>query len=112
MRDALGADNPLVRKVLNGKTAGEAAKDLIANTRLEDVSVRKQLYLGGMAAVQASTDPLIVLMRDIDPDARSLRKQYDDRVDAVERRARAAISRTHFAHSGYDQHPTPLLPCA
>ena len=105
MRDALGADNPVVRKVLNGKTPGEAAKDLIANTRLEDVSVRKQLYQGGMAAVRVSTDPLIVLMRDIDPDARTLRKQYDDRVDAVEGRAGAAISRTHFAHSGYDQPP-------
>jgi hypothetical protein len=105
MRDALGAENPVVRKVLNGKTPEEAAKDLIANTRLEDVSVRKQLYQGGTAAVQASTDPLIALMREIDPDARALRKQYDDKVDAVERRAGASISRTRFAHSGYDQPP-------
>jgi Peptidase S46 len=105
MRDALGADNPVVKKVLTGKTPEDAAKDLIANTRLEDVSVRKQLYEGGPSAVQASTDPLIVLMRDIDPDARSLRKQYDDQVDAVERRAGAAIARTRFARSGYDQPP-------
>jgi hypothetical protein len=105
MRDALGADNPVVRKALNGKTPEEAAKDLVASTRLEDVSVRKQLYEGGASAVQASNDPLIVLMRAIDPAARDLRKQYDDQVDAVERRAGAAIARARFARSGYDQPP-------
>jgi hypothetical protein len=105
MRAALGAENAVVQKILNGKTPEDAARDLVANTKLEDVSVRKQLYEGGTAAVQASTDPLIVLMRDIDPQARDLRKQYDDQVDAVERRAGAAIARARFAHSGYDQPP-------
>jgi len=105
MRDALGTENPVVRKVLNGKTPEDAAKELIANTKLEDVSLRKQLYQGGTAAVEASNDPLIMLMRDIDPDARDVRKQYDDKVDAVERRAGAAINRTRFAHSGFNQPP-------
>jgi hypothetical protein len=105
MRDALGAENPVVRKVLNGKTPEDAAKDLIANTKLDDVAMRKQLYKGGTSAVEASNDPLIVLMRDIDPDARELRKQYDDKVDAVERRAGAAINRTRFARSGFNQPP-------
>jgi hypothetical protein len=44
-------------------------------------------------------------MREIDPDAREVRKQYDDKVDAVERRAGAAINRTRFAHSGFNQPP-------
>ena len=105
MRDALGTENPVVRKVLNGKTPEDAAKELIANTKLEDVSLRKQLYQGGTAAVEASNDPLIMLMRDIDPDARDVRKQYDDKVDAVERRAGAAINRTRFAHTGFNQPP-------
>ncbi len=39
MQDALGKDNPDVQKVLQGKTPAEAAKDLIANTKLEDVAV-------------------------------------------------------------------------
>ena len=105
MRDALGAENPVVRKVLNGKTPEDAAKDLIANTKLDDVSVRKQLYQGGTAAVVSSNDPLIALMREIDPDAREVRKQYDDKVDAAERRAGAAINRTRFAHSGFNHPP-------
>ena len=94
-----------MQKVLNGKTPEEAAKDLITNTKLDDVAVRKQLYEGGQSAVQASTDPLIVLMRDIDPDARDLRKQYDDKVDAVERRDGATIAKARFARSGFNQPP-------
>ena len=105
MRDALGADNTAVQKALNGKSPEDAAKDLIANTKLEDVAVRKQLYEGGTAAVQASTDPLIVLMRAIDPDARAVRQQYDDKVDAVERRDGAAIAKARFATSGFNQPP-------
>ena len=96
---------PCVKQVLNGKSPADAAQDLIANTKLDDVSVRKQLYEGGAAAVQASTDPLIVLMRNIDPAARELRKQYDDRSMPSRRRAGAQIARTRFAHSGYDQPP-------
>ncbi len=105
MRDALGAENAFVSKILNGKAPEDVARALIANTRLDDVAVRKQLYAGGTAAVEASTDPVIVMMREIDPPAREVRKQYDDQVDAVERSAGAAIARARFAHSGYNQPP-------
>jgi hypothetical protein len=105
MQQALGADNPDVQKVLNGKTPGEVAKEAIANTKLEDVAVRKQLYEGGVAAVQASTDPLIVMMRAIDPDARALRKRYEDQVDSVERRDGAVIAKARFEKSGFTEPP-------
>jgi hypothetical protein len=105
MQESLGKDDPVVRKVLHGNTPEEAAKDLIANTKLEDVTFRKQLYEGGTATVQASTDPLIALMRAIDPDARALRKQYDDQVDAIERRDGASIAKARFAESGFNQPP-------
>src|SRR5579864_5184211 len=85
MQDVLGKDNPNVKSVLQGKTPAEAAKDMIANTKLEDIAVRKQLYEGGQEAINASTDPLIVAMRAIEPDARSTRKDFDDNVDSVVR---------------------------
>ena len=47
-----------------GKTPADLAKYLIDNTKLDDVAVRKQLYKGGKAAIDASTDPLIKLMRE------------------------------------------------
>jgi hypothetical protein len=105
MQDALGKDNPDMQKVLQGKTPAEAAKDLITNTKLEDVAVRKQLYQGGQAAVDASSDPLIVLMRAIDPDARAARKQFEDKVDAVVRRDGTIVAKARFAQSGFAQPP-------
>ena len=73
MQTALGNDNADVQKILQGKSVGEAAKDLISSTRLDDVAVRKELYEGGQSAIESSTDPLIVAMRAIDPDARASR---------------------------------------
>ena len=105
MQDTLGKDNPDVQKVLQGKTPADAAKDLIGNTKLDDVAVRKQLYEGGKAAVDASTDPLIVAMRAIDPDARAARKEFEDRVDSVVRRDGGAIAKARFAQSGFTQPP-------
>ncbi|MGC2474807.1 MAG: S46 family peptidase [Candidatus Sulfotelmatobacter sp.] len=105
MQDALGKDNADVEKFLQGKTTADAAKDLIANTKLEDVAVRKQLYEGGKAAVDASTDPMIVAMRAIEPDARSVRKEFDDKVDSVVRRDGTVIAKARFAQSGFAQPP-------
>jgi hypothetical protein len=105
MQEALGKDNPNVEKVLQGKTPSDAAKDLISNTKLDDVAVRKQLYEGGQAAVDASTDPLIVAMRTIDPSARAVRKEYDDKVDSVARRDGTVVAKARFAQSGFAQPP-------
>jgi Peptidase S46 len=105
MQSALGADNPVVKNVLNGKTPDEVAKEVVANTKLDDVAIRKQLYEGGTAAVEASTDPMIVLMRSVDPEARAVRKKYDDQVDAVERRDGAAIAKARFAAHGFTEPP-------
>jgi len=105
LQEALGADDPAVKVALNGKSPEEAAKDLIGGTKLEDVAVRKRLYEGGQAVIEASTDPLIVLMRNVDPLARAVRKRYDDDVDAVERREGALIAKARFAQSGFNQPP-------
>ena len=105
MQDALGKDNPDVQKVLQGKTPADAAKDMIADTKLDDVAVRKQLYEGGQAAIDASTDPLIVAMRAIEPSAREVRKQFDDKVDSVVRRDGTIIAKARFAQSGFTQPP-------
>ena len=105
MQESLGHDNPAVRNLLQGKTPADVAKDLVANTKLDDVAVRKQLYEGGKAAIDASTDPMIVMMRSIDPDARTARKEFEDKVDSVVRRDGGAIAKARFAQSGFNQPP-------
>jgi hypothetical protein len=63
------------------------------------------LYKGGKTAVDASTDPLIVVMRATDADARAARKEFEDKVDSVVRRDGAAIAKARFAQSGFTQPP-------
>ena len=105
MQEALGPEDAAVKASLGGKSPAEAATALIAGTKLEDVALRKQLYEGGKAAVDASTDPLIALMRKVDPEARAIRKRFDDEVDAVVRRDGATIARARFAQTGFTQPP-------
>jgi Peptidase S46 len=105
MQTALGNDNADVQKILQGKTASEAAKELIGKTRLDDVAVRKEIYQGGQPAVDASTDPLIVVMRAIDADARAPRRDYEDKVESVVRRDGSTIAKARFAQSGFNQPP-------
>jgi hypothetical protein len=97
--------NPLVKRVLNGQTPAQLAANLISGTKLQDIAVRKQIYEGGQAAIQASTDPLIVLMRQIDPDARVVRKQFDDQVDSVVRQDGGTIAKIRFATAGTSTYP-------
>jgi hypothetical protein len=105
MQQALGADNSAVKAALNGKTPEEAAQYLIENTRLQDVAVRKELWNGGKAAIEASTDPLIVLMRQIEPEAVQVRKQYEDQVESVARRDGALLAKARFAMGGLSEPP-------
>jgi hypothetical protein len=63
MIELLGADNALAKQIMNGKTPEVRAAELIAGTKLKDVAARKELATGGLKAIEASTDPMIVLAR-------------------------------------------------
>jgi hypothetical protein len=104
MKEKMSA-SPVVARVLQGKAPAELAQYLIDNTKLDDVAVRKQLYEGGKTAIEASTDPLIKIMRDIEPESRSVRKQYDDEIDAVVRRDGGTIAKIRFATEGTASYP-------
>ena len=105
MQQVLGADNDAVKAALAGKTPEERAKEVIDGTQLQDVAFRKHLYEGGKTAVDASNDPLIVMMRDVDPYARAVRKRYDDEVDPVLRTNAGNIAKLLFAQGGLSVPP-------
>ena len=105
MVELLGADNPLVKQVLNGKTPEARADEMITGTKLGDVAVRKELAAGGKAAIDASTDPMIVVARMIDAKAREVRKRYESELTGVERANYAKIARALFETEGTKLYP-------
>jgi hypothetical protein len=105
MQEQLGANNDVVKMALAGKSPEERAKELIAGTKLDEVAFRKQLYEGGKAAVNASTDPLIVLMREVEPTASALHQRDEDEVQSVLRRNGGDIGKALFARDGFNVPP-------
>ncbi len=105
MREWLGPDAPIVRQLLSKESPDTLADKLVDGTKLADPAVRKQLWDGGAAAVNASTDPMIVLAREVDAEARAVRKSYEDEVEAPVDAASEKIARARFKIYGTSEPP-------
>lgn len=105
MREWLGPDHPIVRSLLAKESPDELAARLISGSKLADPAERKRLWTGGPAAVAASTDSMIVLARSVDKDARAVRKQYEDEIEAPTTVASEKIARARFAAYGTEVYP-------
>jgi Peptidase S46 len=105
MREWLGPDDPLVRRLLSRESPDALAARLIAETKLDDAEVRKRLWQGGRAAVDASLDPMIEVARSVDADARAVRRQYDDEVEAPTAAAAQRIAAARFNAYGTNVYP-------
>ncbi len=71
-----GAEDPLVRSVLDGKPPGQRAEELVDSTSLLPVENRKALW----KKESPSSDPMIRLAEMVDTEARKLRTRYEERV--------------------------------
>ena len=105
MREWLGADDPYVRAMLGNDSPQAVAERIVSGSKLADPAVRKALYDGGPAAVAASTDPAVVLMRGVDDAARAIRKQYEDEVQAPLRLNDEKVAQADFALHGLATYP-------
>ena len=99
-----GAENPLVKKVLAGKSPHSRAVELVTGTKLKDVTVRKDLYNKNAAGLQAAHDPMIDLARLIDASARETRKIYNAQ-DEIKKQAYSEIAKARFAIQGASTYP-------
>src|SRR5919197_1090199 len=102
MREELGADDPLVKKVLGKASPAEVAAALVKGTKLKDVAYRKHLWDGGKAAVAAAAedDAMIEMALRVDPDARAVRKKYEDEIEAVLKRNGELVAKARFEVHG------------
>jgi hypothetical protein len=104
-REYLGADDPQTKLLLGKESPEGLAARLVAGTKLADPAVRKALWSGGQAAINASTDPMIVYARSIDANDRDLQKRFDEQVDAPLTAAQAKLADARFAAYGDTVYP-------
>ena len=73
-------------------------------TKVKDVALRKKLYEGGKAAVDAAKDPMIELARLVDADARAVRKIIETQTE-VKQQAHFQIAKARFLLEGTSNYP-------
>jgi Peptidase S46 len=102
--EKFGASDPLVQKVLAGKSPHERALELVNGTKLKDMAVRKSLYAKDAAALQAAHDPMLDLARMIDGPAREARKAHQTQ-EEIKKQAYAEIANARFVVEGTNNYP-------
>ncbi len=105
LREYLGPDSRYVKRVLGDASPAQRAAALVEGSRLDEVDYRRQLWEGGADAVAASDDPMIRLALAVDDDARTLRKRYEDEVEAAQTRGEEMIADARFRIYGTDTYP-------
>jgi hypothetical protein len=105
LREELGPDHPFVKKVLGKESPLSLATRVVNGTQLRDPKVREQLFKGGKQAISASQDPMIKLAELVDPDARAVRKNYEENIDAVIKKNSELVAKAKFEVYGTNVYP-------
>ena len=105
LREEMGPDRPIVRKVLGRDSPEDLAQRLVKGTALKDTAVRKELFEGGLAAVTGSTDPMILMVRLVDPDARRIRRTHEDEIESVLKKNGELLAKARFELGGTGDYP-------
>jgi hypothetical protein len=105
LREQLGADDPVVKKVLGKQSPQAVARKAVTGTTLASPKVRRQLYQGGPAAIRGSKDPMLELIRSLEDEARAVRKRYEEEVESVVDKNGELIARARFEAYGTSTYP-------
>ena len=112
-RQELGTDDSFVSAVLGDRSPANVAAQLVRNTGLADVDTRRALVAGGADAVTRSDDPMIAIVRRLDPQRRADEEAFRTSVESVLEESGAVLARARFEAYGRAVHPdatfTPRL---
>jgi hypothetical protein len=105
VRERIGLDDPATKALLGTRSPDEVASSAIDGTRLHEPEVRTALMKAGRAGIEASSDPLIVLARTVDPFTREARLRLENEVDSVIDRNTELVAQALFATRGESVYP-------
>jgi len=103
--EKLGANDAYIQAVLQGGDLDQTVNSLVDGTKLGDVAFRKSLIDGGEAAVAASTDPMIVTARRVDPIVRETTRRIRDTFGSVLTKEGEKLGKARFLVYGKDAYP-------
>jgi hypothetical protein len=104
-QEKLGQKDAYVQAILQGGDVDKTVNALVDGTKLADPAVRKALIEGGEAAVAASTDPMIVAARRVDPIVRESNRRIRETVVSVLTPAGEKLGKARFLVYGKDAYP-------
>jgi len=103
--EKLGDNDTYIQAILQGGDVDKTVDGMIDGTKLGDVAFRKSLMDGGEAAVEASTDPMIVAARRVDPIVRATTKRMRDEFGSVLTKEGEKLGKARFLVYGKDAYP-------
>ena len=103
--EKLGANDEYLQAILQGGDIDKTVDALVDGTKLGDPDVRTALLEGGEAAVAASTDPMIMAARRVDPVWRASYVFYRDHISSVFQAADEKLGKARFAVYGKNAYP-------
>lgn len=98
----------LVTRVLQGRSPLETAKTAILGSKLNDPKLRAEMA-EDPEKIRTSDDPLLALVRLIEPEARRLIKTYQDEVESTVVASETKIAQARFAVYGENDYPDATL---
>jgi len=101
----LGANDDFVKAIMQGNSVDQTVDTLIDGTKLADPKFRQSLIEGGEAAVDASTDPMIMAARRFDPMWRANYVHMRDTEASVLVPAEEKLGKARFAVYGKNAYP-------
>ncbi len=99
-----GGNDPLVKSLLAGKNPRARAAEIIAGTKLGSAQARKELAKQGLDGIKNSSDPLVDMIRKMEPEYRKIR-EATEAIDEQERQAYAKVTEAKFAVGGDSVYP-------
>lgn len=103
--EKMGKNDAYIQALLQGGDIEKTVNALIDGTKLGDVAFRKSLLDGGEAAVAASTDPMIVAARRVDPLLRESTRRMRDSYGSVLTKEGEKLGKARFLVYGKDAYP-------
>jgi hypothetical protein len=104
-QEKLGKDDVYLQAILQGGDVDKTVNALVDGTKLADPAFRKSLIDGREAAVAASTDPMIVAARRVDPINRKTYLRIRDTISSVLTPAGEKLGKARFLIYGKDAYP-------